>query len=214
MQECDLNEYNQCQTQLKELYRNNRTSTGRSQLVNKPDFWEHQEEFIAYRILYYVYLSTNEKYSGGSSDINHIMSSLTSTERIHPAIRHALQVREAVAFSDYFWFFRLHKNSPNLGNFLTDLLVPNMRMRSLRRIAKAYRPSIEVNVCLQQLGFHDNDDCVKGDGEKTGWGGSVKLCSKVGKSWLISCGVNIDGSKVITKDSEIHAPNTKTNSLI
>ncbi len=43
--ECkDLNEYNQCQTQLKQLYNN--TSLNR----------QNEMEFVAYRLLYYVYL--------------------------------------------------------------------------------------------------------------------------------------------------------------
>lgn len=33
-------------------------------------------EFVAYRILYYVYLLGNKKYRGGSSDLAHLMSSL------------------------------------------------------------------------------------------------------------------------------------------
>jgi SAC3 family protein LENG8/THP3 len=161
--------------------------------------WEHQDEFIAYRLLYYVFLGTNDKYDGGSSDMFHIMLSLSPTQRAHPAIHHALQVREAVAFSDYLWFFRLHKTGPNLGRFLTGLMVPTLRMRGLRRIVKAYRPSFELNVCLRQLGFESSGD--EGDEE--------------GRSWLISCGCVIDGSTVITQDSEVHEPaETKGSSLI
>ena len=62
--ECnDLNEYNQCQTQLKQLY-----SSG----LNGSEM-----EFIAYRILYYVYLQGNKKYQSGSSDIAHVLATLT-----------------------------------------------------------------------------------------------------------------------------------------
>jgi len=216
---------NQCQTQLKELYKTS-PFTGSSKNMevvevdsadNKIDnkkkssfVWKNQEEFIAYRLLYYVYLSTNERYSGGSSDMFHIMLSLTLKERNHPAIQHALQVREAIAFSDYFRFFRLHKKSPNLGFFLTALLVPNLRLRGLKRIAKAYRPSIGLSFCLQQLGFFDDnsngysniDECVTND------------CTEEGKAWLIRCGCVIYGSQFMTKDSEIHAPDTIKNSLI
>jgi hypothetical protein len=148
------------------------------------------------------------------------MLSLSSKERNFPAIRHALKVREAVASSDYFWFFRLHKSSPNLGVFLTDLLVPTMRMRGLRRIAKAYRPSIELSVCLQYLGFGDYDvdsSSKEANGGKIGErnNDSGKI-DEEGKSWLMSCGGVIEGSKFITKDSEIHSPDTENtkNSLI
>ena len=213
---------NQCQTQLKELYGISPSDDVKGSVVrekeNSSSVWKHQEEFVAYRLLYYVFLSTNEKYSGGSSDMFHIMLSLTPNERVHPAISHALKVREAVASSDYFRFFRLHKNSPNLGVFLTDLLVPTMRMRGLRRIAKAYRPSIELSVCLQQLGFCDQNNDRRNENtenvsKSNNHSGKVEA---EGKSWLISCGGVIEGSKFLTKDSVIHAPDTEKtkNSLI
>jgi hypothetical protein len=64
--ECgDLNEYNQCQTQLKQLY-----SMGLA---------GSEMEFVAYRILYYVYLQGNKKYQSGSSDIINMLSSLNSS---------------------------------------------------------------------------------------------------------------------------------------
>ena len=68
--ECrDLNEYNQCQTQLKQLY-----SVIKSKKIEKCG---SEFEFIAYRILYYVYLQGNKKYQNGSSDLADIMSSLS-----------------------------------------------------------------------------------------------------------------------------------------
>lgn len=207
---------NQCQTQLKELYKSSipideaKNGTFADADVDRTTSktWENYNEFVAYRLLYYVFLGTNEKYGGGSSDMFHIMLSLTPTQKIHPAILHALQVREAVAFNDYLWFFRLHRRSPNLGGYLTGLMVPTMRMRGLRRIVKAYRPSFELNVCLYHLGFvdsspdgNDDDDDAKSEEE--------------GKNWLISCGCVVNGSTVTAKDSDIHEPSeTKTSSLI
>jgi len=58
----DLNEYNQCQTQLKQLY-----DSG----ISGSDM-----EFLAYRILYYVYLQGNKKYQSGSADIAYILATL------------------------------------------------------------------------------------------------------------------------------------------
>lgn len=68
--ECrDLNEYNQCQTQLKQLYCTVRT--------NKLPKCGSEMEFTAYRILYYVYLQGNKKYQNGSSDLADIIASLS-----------------------------------------------------------------------------------------------------------------------------------------
>ena len=62
LQSNDLNEYNQCQTQLKQLYAKSLKGS--------------KMEFIAYRILYYVYLQGN-KYQGGSADIINCLASLS-----------------------------------------------------------------------------------------------------------------------------------------
>ena len=69
MESRDLNEYNQCQTQLKQLY-----STLK---IKKNTKFGSEMEFIAYRILYYVYLQGNKKYQNGSSDLADIMASLS-----------------------------------------------------------------------------------------------------------------------------------------
>lgn len=93
LEEGDLNEYNQCQTQLKELYDllehkfQRRIAKG---FGNVPGL-SNQNEFIAYRIIYYVFLTGNKKYDGGSSDLFNIMLSLTSAQKTDPCIVHALK---------------------------------------------------------------------------------------------------------------------------
>jgi len=85
LEEDDINEYNQSQTQLKELYdkierNDNNTGSGGGNGKKKQkkttgkrsdveDGLKNRNEFIAYRIIYYVFLSCNKKYEGGSSDI-------------------------------------------------------------------------------------------------------------------------------------------------
>ena len=249
LREGDLNEYNQCQTQLKELYdhklrvgeskgtvnNNNNSSSSSSNKIDEEYMFEyepHEEEFIAYRVLYYVYLSTNEKFSGGSGDMLQLLRSISQRQqRNENAISHALQVREAVAFGDYLSFFRLHTATPNLGMYLTSLLVPMMRVRALRRMAKAYRPSLDVSVCLAHLGFSTGTattaeaavDTEKTSANSTATAGDDAEKSsmippdvmKRGEDWLVSCGCVIDGKVFLTKDSTIHEPISATkNSLI
>lgn len=38
----------------------------------------NEMEFTAYRVLYYVYLQGNRKYTAGSMDLAHLMSSLSA----------------------------------------------------------------------------------------------------------------------------------------
>ena len=61
------------------------------------------EEFTAYRLLYYVYMST-------ASAINVLLSDLeVSPLAQRPAIQHALAVRAAHATGNYHRFFKLYK---------------------------------------------------------------------------------------------------------
>jgi hypothetical protein len=180
----DLNEYNQCQTQLKELYRQLSKQEATDDDSIKGDALINQSEFTAYRLLYYIFLSCNSKYDGGSSDLFQIMDSLTQDERNHDAVAHALNVRVAVADADYHAFFCLYKDAPNLGRLLMDYIVPSMRKAGLHRLHKAYRPSVEVDFVVNELGFDGID---------------------FGSKWLQSCGcvLSEDGTIWSTKDTEL-----------
>jgi hypothetical protein len=191
LEEGDLNEYNQCQTQLKDLYRTLEDGD--------PKATANRNEFIAYRLLYYIFLTGNNKYDGGSSDLFKIMTNLTLTERTHPAINHALQVRVAVADCDYHKFFLLRKRCPNLGSHLMDLIVPGLRYNTILRMCKAYRPCVEVPFVLSQLGFDPSLDM------------------DYGISWLESCGCILSADKLMwnTKDTVVRESDTsKKKSLI
>jgi len=193
LEEGDLNEYNQSQTQLKELYEliihenEDNENEYRSGLKN-------QNEFIAYRIIYYVLLTGNKKYDGGSSDLFKIMLSLRPEQRKDPFILHALQVRVAVADNDYHSFFRLQDKCPNLGAYLMDKMVGQVRSGALQCMITAYRPSLPVGFILNELGF-----CFNGE-----------LDLEEGLQYLKDCGckLNEDETLVLTKDSAIKERNS------
>ena len=196
LEQGDLNEFNQCQTQLKELYeKNSHDESEKAGLKN-------ETEFIAYRILYYVFLSGNKKYEGGSSDMMKILLTLSSEQRADPTISHALKVRVAVAEYDYHAFFTLQDDCPNMGAYLMDYLVPSVRRDALQRIQKAFRPHIPVDYVLSELGFDMTDD----------------EDAKEGREWLQSCGCKFsdDGKSFLTKDSVLKDPDltNKKSSLI
>jgi len=202
----DLNEYNQCQTQLKELYeqlsRNGgacaasidssadkkeaKQGDGKKKKKARTGL-ENQHEFIAYRVIYYVYLTGNKKYEGGSSDLFKIMLSLTPEQKEDPVIMHALKVRVAVAEFDYHAFFNLQDSAPKMSAYLMDYLVPQVRHAALQRMHKAYRPSVAVGHVLKELGFDCDDPQDAEDG----------------RQWLISCGCKLSDDKdtFLTKES-------------
>ena len=111
----DLGEYNQCQTQLRALYKQN--------LGGNP------MEFKAYRILYFIHTANR-------TALNDALADLTPTETEQPAIKHALDVRSALALGNYHQFFRLYLRTPNMGAYLMDMFVVRERLAALACICK------------------------------------------------------------------------------
>ncbi len=70
-----------------------------------------------------------------------------------PAIRHAMQVREAVCTHDWSAFFRLYAAAPNMGRALMDMAAPSMRWTALNALVKTFKPSIAVPFVARVLGF-------------------------------------------------------------
>ena len=112
----DLGEYNQCQTVLKRLHKQNLSG--------------HPAEFIAYRILYFIYTRNR-------TQMNHVLAELTDSEKMETAIIHALSVRSTLALGNYHKFFRLYLNAPNMGAYLMDMFIERERDSALKIICKA-----------------------------------------------------------------------------
>eukprot|EP00986_Skeletonema_menzelii_P005112 scaffold1811_cov145-Skeletonema_menzelii.AAC.3 len=196
LEEDDINEYNQSQTQLKELYD---SIHGHENEEGNEGALKNMNEFVSYRIIYYVFLSGNKKYEGGSSDVLKIIHKLSPEQRSDPFIHHSLLVRAAVADNDYHKFFRLQDNAPNMSDYLMDKIVPSVRLIALQTICKAYRPSVSTSFVLRELGFNPDD-------------GQEYLS---GKAWMESCGCRFEGDNLMTKDTLLReiSPSVK-NSLI
>jgi hypothetical protein len=111
----DLGEYNQCQTQLKALYAQG--------LEGKP------AEFKAYRILYIVYTCNK-------SDMNDMLAELTLADKSHPWIKHALDVRSALALGNYHKFFKLYLAAENMGSYLMDMFIERERLNALANMSR------------------------------------------------------------------------------
>lgn len=112
----DTGEYNQCQTQLKALYAQN--------LGGNP------AEFKAYRILYFVYTCNK-------TDMNDMLAELTPADKSHEWIKHALDVRSALALGNYHKFFRLYLQAQNMGGYLMDMFIERERLAALANMSRA-----------------------------------------------------------------------------
>lgn len=111
----DLGEYNQCQTQLRALHQLG--------LKGSP------MEFKAYHILYFIHVQQH-------AALNDALADLTPAEKSDKAIKHALDVRSALAVGNYHRFFQLYLNTPNMGAYLIDMFVARERLAALCSICR------------------------------------------------------------------------------
>ncbi|KAK0636677.1 SAC3/GANP/Nin1/mts3/eIF-3 p25 family-domain-containing protein [Bombardia bombarda] len=136
----DLGEYNQCQTQLKALY----------QLGLKGK----AIEFKAYRILYFIHTANRTALNGALAD-------LTTAEKEEAPIKHALNVRSALALGNYHRFFRLYDETPNMGAYLMDMFVGRERLAALCNICRAYKPDVPLRFITEELYFESDSHAAQ-----------------------------------------------------
>ncbi|KAK1707900.1 GANP/Nin1/mts3/eIF-3 p25 family protein [Colletotrichum lupini] len=136
----DLGEYNQCQTQLRTLYAKG--------LKGNPI------EFKAYRILYFIHTANR-------TGLNDALADLTTAEKEERPIKHALQVRSALALGNYHKFFQLYLDTPNMGAYLMDMFVVRERLAALCNICKAYKPDVKLRFITEELGFESDVDAAQ-----------------------------------------------------
>ncbi|KAL1861297.1 hypothetical protein Daus18300_008973 [Diaporthe australafricana] len=135
----DLGEYNQCQTQLMALY--------------KLGLKGHPDEFKAYRILYFIHTANR-------SDLNDALADLTTAEKSEPAIKHALDVRSALALGNYHRFFQLYIDPSHIkmGAYLMDMFVGRERLAALCNMCRAYKSDVRLRFITEELGFDADGD--------------------------------------------------------
>lgn len=120
----DLGEYNQCQTQLRALYKlklgENGSSGGR------------QDEFTAYRILYLIYTRSR-------ADMNNMLADLTPADKKGSFVQLALKVRAALASGNYHRFFQLYSQSQNrnMVPYLMDMFIERERLAAMASMCRA-----------------------------------------------------------------------------
>ncbi|KAI1176801.1 SAC3/GANP/Nin1/mts3/eIF-3 p25 family-domain-containing protein [Nemania sp. FL0916] len=135
----DLGEYNQCQTQLRALYR--------AGIKGSP------LEFKAYRILYFIHTANR-------TALNDAIADLTPAEKEEPAVKHALNVRSALALGNYHKFFQLYLDVPNMGAYLMDMFIKRERLAALANMCKAFKPELKLRYITEELAFEsDSEAC-------------------------------------------------------
>ncbi|CCI44535.1 unnamed protein product [Albugo candida] len=187
LQSGDINEFNQCQTQLHELY--------------EEAIPGEAIEFLAYRILYCIYVGLQAKKADsntGTLGMYNVLCLLSPQLRQDKVVAHALHVREAVALNDYHQFFNLHSEAPNMSGYLMNAMVTTVRLRALRIMCKAYRPHLCLNFIKREF----------------------RIRGLEGRRFIKECGILLVNDKtgekklVDTKNSEIVSVLSDQSSLI
>jgi len=139
LEQSDEQNFNQCQAMLIDLYE-------REKLKGSND------EFLAYRILYCAIYQKN------SRDMTNLLRNITPQQRRHPAVEHAMKVRSAISNGNFHAFFRLHAEAPNMGSYLMDIKVEQIRKQALRTVCRAYRPTMPLELLMSQLNFDQEEE--------------------------------------------------------
>ncbi|KAH7319864.1 SAC3/GANP/Nin1/mts3/eIF-3 p25 family-domain-containing protein [Stachybotrys elegans] len=111
-------------------------------------------EFKAYRILYFIHTANR-------TGLNDTLADLTTAEKEERAIKHALDVRSALALGNYHKFFQLYLDTPNMGAYLMDMFVVRERLAALCNLCKAYKPDVKLRFITEELGFESDADAAQ-----------------------------------------------------
>jgi hypothetical protein len=66
-----------------------------------------------------------------------MLATMNETQKRDPAVRHALNVRSAIAMSDYHRLFKLYAEAPNFGRYLMKHFVERERLNALAIMCRA-----------------------------------------------------------------------------
>ncbi|KRZ95672.1 Leukocyte receptor cluster member 8 -like protein [Trichinella sp. T8] len=137
----DKEEFNQCQSQLKELYLQNSGSP-------------NELEFLAYRMLFFIF--TESKF-----EVSRVYSSLTKRQKLDECVQFACKFFEAWLDENYHALFKLYlSNPPKMCSYVVEFFVARERKLALKKMLKAFRPYLQICHLTSVLGFSSEESCI------------------------------------------------------
>lgn len=147
----DLGQFNQCQTQLRQLHENSDDVPQDVRL-----------EFLAYRLLYYTLqnLRVDEQIF-----LNQVLKD--KNIKSHPFMKFALKLRSAAATCNFSLYFRLCKQAssndskiaPSHAHHLLHAFEMKQRIHALLVLSKAIATPVSVEWLAEMLNFNSPADC-------------------------------------------------------
>ncbi|VDN55075.1 unnamed protein product [Dracunculus medinensis] len=123
----DREEFNQCQSQLKLLYK-------------EIPGCLNEYEFTSYRLLYYISVAN-------TIDQTTLLLELTPKARKDECVRFALEIRQAWALSNYIRLFKQYSNAPRMASYIMDLFIEKERKEFLNACLKS---ALSQKICLSE----------------------------------------------------------------
>ena len=175
LENSDASEFNQCQTQLEILHKRSLAvaaadgaGAGATQARDEDDGDEEGgegaslasrvAEFASYRVLYSLYVAGKKGDAPGETATQ--VARLSSAERAHPWVQHAVRVVAAHASENFPRVFALYRAAPNLSSCLMDWTLSQARSRVTQALARAVRPALPIGAFLApQLEFAAPAEC-------------------------------------------------------
>lgn len=134
----DFEEFNQCQSQLKELYLDPRISCS-------PNLTKNSDEFMTFRLLFAAVI---RDWFTMSADLS---QALKSTSEL---VRTTVSLCRAIQSYDYVTFFKLYTKVNDESRYILDLVVDKFRSIAVHRIINAFAPlTYPLKSAATVLGF-------------------------------------------------------------
>lgn len=143
LENSDLGQFNQCQTQLRELHRT----------LNIPLKSSHREEFLCYRLLYLSLMNMRH-------DLLKLSGELTFEEKQLPGVKFADAFRRALIEGNFHRALQLSAKGPFLSSILIKIFINRLRMMYLVLLAKTHY-TVKIEFLQGELLFHTLAECRK-----------------------------------------------------